>query len=416
MSYLATRKTTAPVSRAKNGGSDNDSARGDFFAIDYRAWHRACDLGLNAAVAYLLLARGTLKDNRTTSWSVHATEGRTGISRPKAKIAIEKLIADGLIENLNSSPTRPKRRMVPAHLLPPIANPPTSANATKLIDKFPLEASTLTVSEKRALDGLIVAGTIRYDGLQYQRVDLADEKPDWIWLPNSLVDGAADETPPVENLRQVQDVAPLRLLIDLYHVHSLTFSAGVPGTLMWESYGAVEIAHQRELRVWNIWEAEPGACVSEHAPFFLPFCRCAGGDPKKALRDYWEAVSVLRALKYLSFVCHIFEGDGPEGEVIHPFEPSWIADVTEAEGDLYWKAQSAAIAALPAHLRPKHFEDAIVPLPAHIRQVSAKGIARLRYRPKTLVTAQWMALTRKWERWTSHYSALEAKLPPVEPF
>ena len=40
-----------------------------FFAIDRRAWARVCALGLNAAVAYLVVACGTGGDNRTTSLS-----------------------------------------------------------------------------------------------------------------------------------------------------------------------------------------------------------------------------------------------------------------------------------------------------------------------------------------------------------
>lgn len=397
--------------------ASNDGSRGDFFAVDYRAWQRACELGLNAAVAYLLLARGTLKDNRTTSWSVHATEGRTGISRPKAKIAIDKLVANGLVENLKSSPMRPKRRLVPGHLLPQLGQTclPRSKKTAEFLSRLPLEASALTANEKELVNAQIIMGTIWYDGWQYRLVDQMDEKPDWIWLPNSLVDGAAGETPPVENLRQAQDIAPLRLLINLYHVHSLTFSAGVPSTLMWVSYGADEIAHQREFRVWDIWEAEAGAYVSGHAPFFLPFQLSAGGDLEVASRKLWEAVSVLRSLKYLSFVCHVFEGEGEDAGIIHPFATCYGGQVTEAEEKLYWAAQEAAIALLPDHLRIKHFEDSILPVYAHIRHVTAKGVARLHYRPKTLVTSQWMGRTRNWERWTALYSELRAKLPPVGP-
>ena len=41
--------------------------RGEFFAIDARAWDCVCRLGsMNAAVAYLVLARGTLRGVRTT--------------------------------------------------------------------------------------------------------------------------------------------------------------------------------------------------------------------------------------------------------------------------------------------------------------------------------------------------------------
>ena len=60
----------------------------NIFAVDCRAWSKACDIGLNAAVAYLMLARGTGGDQRTVGWSVNAIENRTGISRPNAKWCI----------------------------------------------------------------------------------------------------------------------------------------------------------------------------------------------------------------------------------------------------------------------------------------------------------------------------------------
>ena len=55
-----------------------------FFAIDRGAFRCAAVGGLNAAVAHLVMARGTGRDNRTTQWSVHSIEQRTGISRPNA--------------------------------------------------------------------------------------------------------------------------------------------------------------------------------------------------------------------------------------------------------------------------------------------------------------------------------------------
>ena len=39
-----------------------------FFAVDRRTWARVCGLGLNRAVAYLVLARGTGKSNQETAW------------------------------------------------------------------------------------------------------------------------------------------------------------------------------------------------------------------------------------------------------------------------------------------------------------------------------------------------------------
>ena len=41
-----------------------------FFAIDQRTFAKVCELGRNAATAYLVQACGTGRDNRTTAWSV----------------------------------------------------------------------------------------------------------------------------------------------------------------------------------------------------------------------------------------------------------------------------------------------------------------------------------------------------------
>ncbi len=59
--------------------SATGAGQGDFFAVDRRAWARACALGLNPAVAYLVLARGTSADNRSTTWSAQAIEKYTGV-------------------------------------------------------------------------------------------------------------------------------------------------------------------------------------------------------------------------------------------------------------------------------------------------------------------------------------------------
>ena len=64
----------------------------------------------------------------------------------------------------------------------------------------------------------------------------AAAQPDWIWLPNALVTGAADETPPVELVRQTQDVMTLRLLVDLYHAQNLRDDGGVSRKLTWREY------------------------------------------------------------------------------------------------------------------------------------------------------------------------------------
>jgi hypothetical protein len=77
----------------------NDNAtlgRGDFFAVDRRTWAMAFDTaGLHAALAYLVTARGSLADMRTTSWSAESVNHRTRLNWRQAKEAISKLIAAG---------------------------------------------------------------------------------------------------------------------------------------------------------------------------------------------------------------------------------------------------------------------------------------------------------------------------------
>jgi hypothetical protein len=88
-----------------------------FFAIDRRKWVRICGLGLNGAVAYLVLARGSAKSNRETAWSVQAIEKYTGIARSRAHDAVQTLLDDGVVRQLRTG-SRPKYDLVPWYFLP----------------------------------------------------------------------------------------------------------------------------------------------------------------------------------------------------------------------------------------------------------------------------------------------------------
>lgn len=90
------------------------SSNNGFFAVDRRAWARTCDLGLNSAVAYLVLARGTGPDNRTTSWSDNAIEKYTGLSWGRTNKARAELKASGLYRE-DKGGTKPRYHLQPAH-------------------------------------------------------------------------------------------------------------------------------------------------------------------------------------------------------------------------------------------------------------------------------------------------------------
>src|SRR5690606_10633029 len=54
------------------------------------------------------------------------------------------------------------------------------------------------------------------------------EVPDYAWLPQTLVLGAAGERSPLCLLRETGDALLVRLLVDLYHRHELLDDGGLP--------------------------------------------------------------------------------------------------------------------------------------------------------------------------------------------
>ena len=96
-----TPQTTLPAGGATAGklnqpAKTTRTARGLFFSVDLGAFRCAAAGGLNPAIAHLIMARGSGRDNRTTQWSVHAIEKYTGISRPNAAKAIQDLLHRGV--------------------------------------------------------------------------------------------------------------------------------------------------------------------------------------------------------------------------------------------------------------------------------------------------------------------------------
>lgn len=330
------------------------SKAGEFFAVDRRSWADVCDLGsVNAAVAYLVLARGTLKDQRTSSWSVHSIEGRTGVARPRAIAAVASLIEAGLL-------TKTRGGSRPGY-----------------------------------------------------RIEIAAEEPDWIWLPNSIIDGAAKETSPVERLRQTQNLGTLRLYVDLYHAQDLAADGGVNWRLLRVEYERRRIGEQGPYVVWGFW---PGNYNASHAaPFVSPFLtgrretytRSDGteyeADPGG--HDFNESVRTLRDLGLIEFVAHLVEADTSEASVIHPL-PMRAGET--AEQQLGQAAHEAGLALLSdAQVAWVEANQCIlVPVLKHISEATIVGLLRHRYRAKTAATAKWHSRTVRWESLTAGYREL----------
>ncbi|MFV3338776.1 hypothetical protein ACNFB1_16575 [Pseudomonas sp. NY15349] len=151
-------------------------AQGNFFAIGAKEFVHACSIGINSAVALLVMARGSGRDNATTSWSALSIFTRTGMARRRAQLAIESLIGAGLVEVLQAG-KRPRYKL-----------------------------------HKPADDAEL------------------------LWLPNELIDGAGAEIPPVTKLREAGNIELLQKLIELYGVQDLDNDGGLPRTLVWSHF------------------------------------------------------------------------------------------------------------------------------------------------------------------------------------
>lgn len=409
--------------------------RGDFFAIDNRLWRKVCDLGLNPAVSYLVLARGTGGDNRTSFWSVKAIEDYTGIGRPRAKAAIAALEANGFIKAERSG-TSPRYTLLPAHEVLAVQAPPAlSPDETATLRDFAQSPGNALAAPKRlttyqhrqfwsssnpykAAASLAQKGLLRSLGGSYfqwaqpsAESAVAEEKPEWTWLPNAIVDGKIDEPSALERIRQSQNLAALRVFIDFYHAHDLADEGGV----LWrvksggirEEFTREKIGERGPYVVWG-FKAETTRTSAE-APWFAANLDHSAAEGSKG-KIFWEALRVLTATRLVEAVPHLVESATSEtAEIIHPLAYYW-RDIGEPGEIALGRAAAVAANAMVTqgqsdwateqglHLR--------VPVFAHVKDVAVVGIFRLKHRPRTTKTRLWYASSTDWSEWAARYEAM----------
>ncbi len=417
------------------------SSADGFFAIDRRAWARVCDIGLNAAVSYLVLARGTGRDNRTTAWSDNAVRKYAGLGRIRTDKAMAGLIASGVVRQ-DECGGRPRYSLRPPHEVPgceghmPMLSDAERLAFDRLAEIQPGEtvefsayapgkhsyaaASSGNDSPYSAALGLVEKGLARaHKGGRFEPIPFDAAKaaePDWTWLPNTIVDGAADETPPVQLLRQAQNPAALRLFADLYHAHGLVDDGGIHWRRMRQSYTRHKVGQRGPFVVWGFQAGQTTAWTS--VPFVAShltgkYTEVQAADGSKTRRDtgldsFWGAEGLLVELGLLEFVGHVIEADNDEAELIHPYA---LGNGEPHERDIAASAHEAA----ETLLTPRQVEWAtanamrLLPMRAHFSDVQMVGIGRLRYRPQTKATAAWAAKRGDWADWAERYRELASE-------
>ncbi len=190
--------------------------RGNFFAIDKAQWSGVCELGMNPALLYLFLARGSDKLNTMTSWSANALEKYTAVSRTRAKSARMTLLNSGFVNVLKGG-RHPKYEL------------------------------------------------LRSTGFQTKR--------DEIWLPNELVTGAAGEVTAIERVRQTADVMRLKLLVDLYYQQNLVDDCGIARACVYKSYDRKRIAESGVFTIWGFSCTATYYCYRNNEAVSPHYCR-----------------------------------------------------------------------------------------------------------------------------------------------
>jgi hypothetical protein len=155
--------------------------KGEFFSIGKGQFLNACELGMNPAIALLILARGTGADNVTTSWSALAVFNHSGMARRRAREAIDSLIDSAMLKLVKGG-TKPRYKL----------------NKPKNKDLL-------------------------------------------LWLPNALIDGVGKEVPPITKLRESCSVELLEKFIELYDEQDLETDGGIPRSIARVEYDRTRI-------------------------------------------------------------------------------------------------------------------------------------------------------------------------------
>ncbi len=369
--------------------SEGKTGRGEFFAIDRRIWARVCSLGLNAAVAYLVMARGTGHDNLVSSWSTDSVTRYTGLGRRKAKAGVESVVSSKMVERSGTEKHPRYRLLTAAQVAYRLDVGSTSVRDAALAEAVAgqeLSGKLLSSAKEMAGKGVLVQTGHRTFGVAPQ---------DWIWLPNEFVTGAASEVAPLERLRQTQEIMALRLAVDCYYAQHLRDDGGVSKDIVRETYHRWEVGRQGEMTVWGF--RQKGKTVWMQSKITKPHCR-SEKDLTQEERDagyntaidFFSRLELLEDAGVIECVPHLCEGDGREAEVIHPLRWGGVEGIEKALG---LAAHEAGEAMLTEQQRDWARSEGLwlVPVPRHMRNVQVIGIARLRYRPRTALTSAWWA-------------------------
>jgi hypothetical protein len=392
--------------------SHQTGATGGFFAVDSRIWPKVCELGMNEPIVYLVQARGTARDNRTTTWSVDSIERYTGISRHRAAAAIKRIQDAGLARLLRGG-TKPKYDLVPFSELPGADPRPELKLSERIVVDWIRRGIRLDRKDQRHARSAAKKGWLLESEGEFVVVPAPEIKPDWIWLPNELVTGAAGEIPPLELVRQTQDPMILRLLIEMYHAQNLREDGGVSRRFMWKTYDRVKVGEHAQFTVWGFhggreWVNWENGLTLPHRREKLTDQEIAAGEkPGGRFLSSHGALERTRDIRMGATSRRERRGKRRDHP---PAKHGPLDSIEDRLGRAAHEAGKALITEGQCDWVLKNGIHHLVPVPRHIANVQMIGIARLRYRPHTQMTAVWWAdLKVNAEKHLARYAQIAAR-------
>lgn len=375
------------------------NARGDFFVVDVDVFHSICDREpIGAALAYLILACGTGRDNVTSTWSAEAVKNYGGYTWRKAKDYVDRLIGDGFVERIVGG-RKPRFRLLvpdPRRALSPLEQ--------TTVDQVERGEAPATASEKNAAYRAEEKGWLEraYNGAL--RVKECNRR--LAWLPNELATGVAGAPPPLFRLSRAGEIDALRLLVDLYSLHDLPEHGGVSRELLHQEYERKLVASVGSFDVWRFSRVTRAVSWVDAMRRYRR--AISEADQKQGINAGWltfRLVEMLELAGVLEWVAKLVDGPDFEARDVHPLSLHQCGALAAqgVEHELGLCANAAAMAMLERlwgldedelidRLDSKFGEaEFMLPIDRIVQNVQVIGVPRLRYRPNTRRTSRWMA-------------------------
>ncbi|MGI4793635.1 MAG: hypothetical protein ACRYG8_06015 [Janthinobacterium lividum] len=321
-----------------------------------------------------------------------------------------------------SKPSYPKYKIVSAHEIvgcegypPPAVNVEQQRTLTLLAGgwiEVPKSISTKAPTEYQRWGSFFPRGIAEHlvrlghaelnsDRKRFRAIPYDAEaaaRPDWIWLPNALVDGADGEVPPVELVRQTGSGLTLCLLVNLYAAQALDENGGIHWRRIRQDYARLKVGEQGAFIVWGF---VPGSTqVWPDAVFAAPHFAAVNDETgrKAAWEEFWECWGRLRSLGLVEFVGHLVDADTAEGEIMYPVAlPGTGLPIEQELGRAAREAGRRMVTSGQWDWAISQEVAMLAPVRRHVEGVQMLGIARLRYHPRTNRTCAFLAREEEWQ-------------------